>query len=256
MGVDRSRDLAVLRVDAPAALLRPIALGDSAGLRVGQLVAAIGNPVSAAAACASVPHAALRFLAHGSLPASPGKQAMLRRLRATANEGHRVHDHPPRQPRHTQCMLSQFGFDHSLTTGVVSALGRGFQSQTGSVIGGGIQTSAALNPGNSGGPLCDLSGRVVGVNTAIFTNTGEQRTRVCACAECGGGVGVGYRWWVSAYLLIVPACGWRAASPLQLPLGLRRGRHDACSGHPWAQARRWVWALRSRSTQSSGSCPA
>jgi S1-C subfamily serine protease len=67
-----------------------------------------------------------------------------------------------------------FGFEHSVTTGVISALGRGFQSQTGSIIGGGIQTDAAINPGNSGGPLLDLSGRLVGINTAIFTNTGTS----------------------------------------------------------------------------------
>ena len=70
-----------------------------------------------------------------------------------------------------------FGFDHTLTKGIVSALGRGFQSQTGSIIGGGIQTDAAINPGNSGGPLIDSSGRLIGVNTAIFTNTGVS-TRV------------------------------------------------------------------------------
>lgn len=112
VGTDKARDLALLRVKAPAAMLRPLPLGDSSSLRIGQAVLAIGNP---------------------------------------------------------------FGFEHSLSTGVVSALGRGFQSQTGSTIGGGIQTDAALNPGNSGGPLLDMGGRVVGVTTAIFTNTGALR---------------------------------------------------------------------------------
>ena len=67
-----------------------------------------------------------------------------------------------------------FGFEHTLTTGIVSALDRGFSSQTGSVIGGGIQTDAPLNPGNSGGPLLNLNGEVVGVNCAIFSNTGQN----------------------------------------------------------------------------------
>ncbi|KAI3436238.1 hypothetical protein D9Q98_002292 [Chlorella vulgaris] len=111
VGADRARDLVVLKVSAPASQLRPVALGDSSTVRVGQGCLAIGNP---------------------------------------------------------------FGFERSLTTGVVSALGRGFQSQTGTTIGGGIQTDAAVNPGNSGGPLLDLSGLLIGVNTAIFTNTGTS----------------------------------------------------------------------------------
>ena len=67
-----------------------------------------------------------------------------------------------------------FGFDHTLTTGVVSGLNRSIQSQVGSLITGAIQTDAAINPGNSGGPLLDSRGRLIGINTAIFTPTGTS----------------------------------------------------------------------------------
>ncbi|MDP6979802.1 MAG: trypsin-like peptidase domain-containing protein [Myxococcota bacterium] len=67
-----------------------------------------------------------------------------------------------------------FGLDHTLTTGVISALGREMQSLGGTTIEDVIQTDASINPGNSGGPLLDSSGRVIGVNTSIISNTGQS----------------------------------------------------------------------------------
>ncbi|XP_058096510.1 protease Do-like 8, chloroplastic isoform X1 [Magnolia sinica] len=111
IGADRAKDLAVLKVEASDDLLRPIKLGQSSALRVGQQCLAIGNP---------------------------------------------------------------FGFDHTLTVGVISGLNREIFSQTGVTIAGGIQTDAAINPGNSGGPLLDSKGNLIGINTAIFTQTGTS----------------------------------------------------------------------------------
>ena len=65
-----------------------------------------------------------------------------------------------------------FGLDQSLTTGVISALGREIESMTRRPISGVIQTDAAINPGNSGGPLLDSAGRLIGMNTAIYSPSG------------------------------------------------------------------------------------
>ncbi|XP_021721388.1 protease Do-like 8, chloroplastic [Chenopodium quinoa] len=111
IGADRAKDLAVLKVEAAADLLKPINVGPSSSLKVGQQCLAIGNP---------------------------------------------------------------FGFDHTLTVGVISGLNRDIFSQTGVTIGGAIQTDAAINPGNSGGPLLDSKGNLIGINTAIFTQTGTS----------------------------------------------------------------------------------
>ena len=65
-----------------------------------------------------------------------------------------------------------FGLDHTLTTGVVSALGRSIKSVNDRTIEGAIQTDAAINPGNSGGPLLNSAGQLIGVNTQIVSPSG------------------------------------------------------------------------------------
>jgi S1-C subfamily serine protease len=65
-----------------------------------------------------------------------------------------------------------FGLDHTLTTGIISALERSIDNGAGSTIDGLIQTDAAINPGNSGGPLIDSAGRMIGINTAIYSPSG------------------------------------------------------------------------------------
>ncbi len=116
VGTDASTDLAVLKVDAPASVLAPLTLGDSAEVAVGDTVVAIGSP---------------------------------------------------------------FGLENTVTTGIVSALGRSMEAPNGFTINGSIQTDAAINHGNSGGPLLDLNGRVIGVNAQI-------------ASESGGNDGVGF----------------------------------------------------------------
>jgi S1-C subfamily serine protease len=111
VGREPDKDIAVLKIDAPAERLKPITIGTSSDLKVGQKVLAIGNP---------------------------------------------------------------FGFDQTLTVGVVSALGREIESVTGRKIHGVIQTDAAINPGNSGGPLLDSAGRLIGVNTQIASPSGAS----------------------------------------------------------------------------------
>ncbi len=67
-----------------------------------------------------------------------------------------------------------FGLDHTLTVGVISALGREIQSIAGTTIEDVIQTDASINPGNSGGPLLDSKGRMIGVNTQIVSRSGQS----------------------------------------------------------------------------------
>jgi S1-C subfamily serine protease len=115
-----------------------------------------------------------------------------------------------------------FGLDQTLTTGLVSALGREIQSLNQRTIRGAIQTDAAINPGNSGGPLLDSAGRLIGVNTAIFSPSGAS-------------AGIGFAIPVDEVNRIVPrlirdgrfvrpALGVTAAPPgLRQSLGLPRG---------------------------------
>jgi len=109
VGTAPDKDLAVLQVNAPTRVLKPLTIGEAENLLVGQKVFAIGNP---------------------------------------------------------------FGLDHTITSGIISALGREINAITGRTIRGVIQTDAAINPGNSGGPLLDSAGRLIGINTAIFSPSG------------------------------------------------------------------------------------
>jgi 2-alkenal reductase len=110
-GSSANHDLAVIRLRQKRANIKPIPVGSSKDLQVGQTVFAIGNP---------------------------------------------------------------FGLSRTLTTGVISALDRRLPTAEGSEVEGVIQTDAAVNPGNSGGPLIDSAGRLIGVNTAIISESGSS----------------------------------------------------------------------------------
>jgi S1-C subfamily serine protease len=128
VGTDPSTDLAVVKVNAPARVLTPLALGDSGLLRVGDPVVAIGSP---------------------------------------------------------------FGLEQSVTSGIVSALHRQMTAPNNFTIPDSIQTDAAINHGNSGGPLLNLRGRVIGVNAQIRS-------------ESGGNDGVGFAIPSNTVAAIVP----------------------------------------------------
>ena len=67
-----------------------------------------------------------------------------------------------------------FGLDRTLTTGIISSLNRTVKASAGRLMKGLIQTDAAINPGNSGGPLLDADGRLIGINTAILSQSGDS----------------------------------------------------------------------------------
>ena len=110
IGRDQDLDIAVVKVSPSNTYLQPIKIGDSSKLKVGERIAAIGNP---------------------------------------------------------------FGLSGSMTSGIVSQIGRLLPQESGYSIPDVIQTDAAINPGNSGGPLINMKGEVVGINTAIQSATGE-----------------------------------------------------------------------------------
>jgi putative serine protease PepD len=109
VGVDRSSDLAVVKVSAPASLLKPVTFGDSDAVEIGESVIAIGSP---------------------------------------------------------------FGLAGTVTSGIVSGLHREMQAPNRFTIKDSIQTDAPINHGNSGGPLIDVLGHVIGVNTQIQSESG------------------------------------------------------------------------------------
>jgi S1-C subfamily serine protease len=84
-----------------------------------------------------------------------------------------------------------FGLGETLTTGIISSLGRSIRSESGPLIEDLIQTDAAINPGNSGGPLLDSDGKLIGINTAIFSPS-------------GGSIGIGFAIPVEAAKRIIP----------------------------------------------------
>ena len=116
LGADPYTDLALIEVDVAPEVLRPVTLGDSSALEIGQMTVTLGNP---------------------------------------------------------------FGLTGTVTTGVISALGRTLEAPNGRTIANVIQTDASINPGNSGGPLLNAEGEVIGINTAIFSPS-------------GGSVGIGF----------------------------------------------------------------
>jgi putative serine protease PepD len=113
LGKDDATDIAVIKIDASGLTLHPLTLGSSSSLKVGEQIAAIGDP---------------------------------------------------------------FGYDRSLSTGIVSGVDRTIQAPNGFTVAHAIQTDAAINPGNSGGPILDASGNVIGIADQIATDGSSEQS--------------------------------------------------------------------------------
>jgi S1-C subfamily serine protease len=108
----------------------------------------------------------------------PRKDIAVLRIDAPQEQLVPIHVPPPRAPlevgQKVIAIGNPFGLDHTLTTGVISALGRQVDGAGGVTIRDMIQTDAAINPGNSGGPLLDSGGQLIGMNTMIFSKSGTS----------------------------------------------------------------------------------
>jgi S1-C subfamily serine protease len=121
------------------------------------------------------------------------------------------------------------GFEHTLTAGVVSALGRSLRASTGRLIDDVIQTDAALNPGNSGGPLVSARGEVVGVNTAIIP--GAQGICFATASDSAQ--------WVLGQLLAHGRVrrGWLGIAGMNASIARRIARHHAIGNESGVRVR-------------------
>jgi S1-C subfamily serine protease len=185
IGTDPENDIAVLKFDPPKGMqLKTIPFGDSASLKVGQKVLAIGNP---------------------------------------------------------------FALERTLTVGIVSGLGRPIQTSSNTIIRDMIQTDASINPGNSGGPLLDSQGRMIGMNTMIYSPS-------------GGSVGIGFAVPVNTAKRVVAELiqygkvrrGWIDATVVQLfPALVNYAKLPVASGLLVSQTKKGGFAERAGIRQGS-----